>query len=459
LEGATLRKPEPAKVEQPSHEDLPPPLLPALETPYRILITGVGGTGIVTIGALLGMAAHLERKGVTVLDMAGLAQKGGAVLSHVQIAQQPSQLNASKIATGEADLLLGCDAIVSASQEALSMTLSGQTQAIVNTSETPTAEFITNRNWMFPGQSIAYDLQNSIGSNCAFLNASDLALKVMGDTLYANMMVLGFAWQKGWIPLQRESLMQAIELNGVQTEKNKAAFLWGCHFAQFGNAQDFLKAQPLAPKPEADLASILSFNKQWLSEYQNAAYAQRYEQTLEPLRQAELKLGADSSLPLTRIAAQNLAKLMAYKDEYEVARLYAKPEFIEQLRANFEGEPGKDYEIKLNLAPPLLTKHDSQGNPIKSEYGQWVFKMMPTLAKFKGLRGTMLDVFGYSAERKQERALIKSYNQLIKELAQHLTANNTAEAQASLARFDQIKGFGHVKAASIANAKTIELKV
>ena len=450
LEGATLRKPEPAKVAQPSHEDLPPPVLPALETPQRILITGVGGTGIVTIGALLGMAAHLERKGVTVLDMAGLAQKGGAVLSHVQIAKLPSQLNASKIATGEADLLLGCDAIVSASQEALSMTLSGQTQAIVNTSETPTAEFITNRNWMFPGQSIAYDLQNSIGENCSFLNANDLALKLLGDTLFANMMILGFAWQKGWIPLERESLMQAVELNSTQVEKNKAAFLWGCHFAHFGNAQEFLKAQPLAAKPEADLASILSFNRQWLTEYQNAAYAKRYEQTLEPLRQAESQLGADSALPLTRIAAQNLARLMAYKDEYEVARLYARPEFIEQLRKNFEGEPGQDYEVKLNLAPPLFTKHDSQGNPIKTEYGQWMFKFMPQLAKLKGLRGTVLDVFGYSAERKQERELIKEYSALIANLAQNLATSNTEQTQKQLESFAQIKGFGHIKAAAIA---------
>lgn len=451
LEGATLRKPEPAQVEQPNHEDLPPPILPALETPQRILITGVGGTGIVTIGALLGMAAHLEHKGVTVLDMAGLAQKGGAVLSHVQIAKHPSQLNASKIATGEADLLLGCDAIVSASQEALSMTLNGQTQAIVNTSETPTAEFITNRNWAFPGQSIAYDLKNSIGETCSFLNANDLALKLLGDTLFANMMILGFAWQKGWVPLERVSLMQAVELNGTQVEKNKAAFLWGCHFAHFGNAQEFLKAQPLAAKPEADLDSILSFNRQWLTEYQNAAYAKRYEQTLEPLRQAELQLGADATLPLTRSAAQNLARLMAYKDEYEVARLYAKPEFIEQLRKNFEGEPGKDYEVKLNLSPPLFTKHDSQGNPIKTEYGQWMFKFMPQLAKLKGLRGTVLDVFGYSAERKQERELIKEYSALIAKLAQNLTTSHAEQTQKQLESFAQIKGFGHIKAASIAN--------
>ncbi|HPY40667.1 MAG TPA: indolepyruvate ferredoxin oxidoreductase family protein, partial [Thiolinea sp.] len=204
-----------------------------------------------------------------------------------------------------------------------------------------------------------------------------------------------------------------------------------------------------AAKPEADLDSILSFNKQWLTEYQNAAYAKRYEQTLEPLRQAELQLGADSTLPLTRIAAQNLARLMAYKDEYEVARLYAKPEFIEQLRKNFEGEPGQDYEVKLNLAPPLFTKHDSQGNPIKTEYGQWMFKFMPQLAKLKGLRGTVLDVFGYSAERKQERELVKEYNSLIANLAQNLTGSSLAQAQQQLASFGQIKGFGHVKAAAI----------
>ena len=229
-----------------------------------------------------------------------------------------------------------------------------------------------------------------------------------------------------------------------------AAFLWGCQFAHFGNAQELLHTTPLAPKLEASLDSILSFNKQWLTDYQNTAYAKRYEQSLEPLRQAELQLGTDVSLPLTRIAAQNLARLMAYKDEYEVARLYSKPEFIEQLRKSFEGEPGQDYSIKLNLAPPLFTKYDSQGKPIKSEYGQWMFKLMPYLAKLKGLRGTVLDVFAYTAERQQERALIKEYSELIKSLAQQLTPENAVQAQENLARFSQIKGFGHVKAAALA---------
>lgn len=450
LTGAVLRKPEPVQLEQPSHEDLPPPILPSLETPHRILITGVGGTGIVTIGALLGMAAHLEQKGVTVLDMAGLAQKGGAVLSHVQIAKQPSQLNASKIATGEADLLLGCDAIVSASQEALSMTLNGQTQAIINTSQTPTAEFITQRNWAFPGQSIVYDLQNSIGSNCEFLNANELALKLLGDTLFANMLLLGFAWQKGWIPLEKASLMQAIELNGTQAEKNKLAFLWGCHFAHFGNQQELLTTQALAAPAEAELETLLNFNRQWLTAYQNPAYAQRYAQILAPLQQAELKLAVDSSLPLTRIAAKNLAKLMAYKDEYEVARLYAQPEFIEQLRKNFEGEPGKDYTIQLNLAPPLFAKQDQQGHPIKRAYEPWLFKLMPKLARLKLLRGTVLDLFGYSAERKQERALIKAYSTLITQVADNLKLENLTAAQNQLETVAEIKGFGSIKAASMA---------
>lgn len=450
LAGAILRKPEPAQLEQPNHEDLPPPILPSLETPHRILITGVGGTGIVTIGALLGMAAHLEHKGVTVLDMAGLAQKGGAVLSHVQIAQQPSQLNASKIAIGEANLLLGCDAIVSASQEALSMTLNGQTQAIINTSQTPTAEFITQRNWAFPGQSIVYDLQNSMGSHCEFLNANELALKLLGDTLFANMLLLGFAWQKGWIPLQRASLMQAIDLNATQAEKNKAAFLWGCHFAHFANAQEALTTQTLATPAEPDLETLLNLNRHWLTAYQNAAYAQRYEQILAPLQQAEMNLAVDKSLPLTRIAAKNLARLMAYKDEYEVARLYAQPEFLEQLRKNFEGEPGQDYQIKLNLAPPLFARQDQQGQAIKSQYGQWLFKLMPVLARLKVLRGTPLDLFAYHAERKQERVLIKAYSALIAQLAQNLKLEHLTEAQHQLEAVAHIRGFGRIKAAAMA---------
>lgn len=453
IEGGKLRKPKGTEYELPNLDDLPPPKLPSLDSPYRILITGVGGTGIVTVGALLGMAAHLEHKGVTVLDMAGLAQKGGAVLSHVQIANEPHQLNASKIATGEANLLLGCDAIVSASQEALSMTLSGLTQGVINSSETPTAEFITNRNWSFPGTSIAHDLQTSMGQAAEFLNANDLALKLLGDTLFANSMLMGYAWQKGWIPLKRESIMQAIYLNGTQAEKNEQAFIWGSYFAHQGHTGDYLKRAPLKNTPELDLASLMQLHRDLLTHYQNKAYAERYTATLKPLQEAEMRLGLDQTLPLTRAAAKNLVHLMAYKDEYEVARLYTSTEFKAQLAQTFEGELGQDYELKLNLAPPFLAKIGSTGKPIKQEYGAWLYKAFPLLAKLKVLRGTPLDMFGYTQERQQERLLIKEYSDLIQQVAHKLTATTYNAVLEQLNAYDQIRGYGHIKAASIQRMK------
>jgi indolepyruvate ferredoxin oxidoreductase len=245
-EGAKVRKPKAAGGAQPDFDALPLPALPALSKPYGILVTGVGGTGVVTIGGLIGMAAHIERKGVTVLDMAGLAQKGGAVLSHVQIAPEPQALHATRIATGEARLVIGCDAIVSASNDVLSRTRHGITQASINTGATPTAAFVTDAQWTFPAAQTEQALSDSIGAGCAFVDANALALKLLGDTIYSNPLLLGFAWQKGWLPLELESLKRAIELNGVAVEKNWLAFDWGRYVAQHGAG---------ALKQSAELAS------------------------------------------------------------------------------------------------------------------------------------------------------------------------------------------------------------
>ncbi|WP_020560722.1 indolepyruvate ferredoxin oxidoreductase family protein [Thiofilum flexile] len=450
LVGAQLRKPEENQAPNITLTELPPPLLPSLTHPYRILITGVGGTGIVTLGALLGMAAHLEHKGVTVLDMAGLAQKGGAVLSHVQIAQEPSQLNASKIATGEANLIIGCDAIVSASAEALSLILQGLTQGVINSSATPTAEFITNQRWAFPGASITQDLQTSMGAGVAeFLNANELALKLLGDTLFANTMLLGYAWQKGWIPLKRDSIIQALALNAVQADKNEQAFAWGCYFAHYGNAHEYLNSSPAQPTEELDLAALIHLHQNWLTHYQNKAYAERYATLLQPLQLAEQRLGLDSTLPLTRTAAKNLAHFMAYKDEYEVARLYSGAEFKAQLSQTFAGELGKDYQLKLHLAPPFFTKKDQEGKPLKQTYGAWLYRLFPLLARLKILRGTPLDIFGYTQERRQERALIQEYSQVIQQAAQTLTADTYPKLLEQLRAYDHIRGYGHVKTAAI----------
>lgn len=448
LHGATLRKPTGQQTQTPAIETIPAPQTLDLPQPYRILIAGVGGTGIVTMGALLGIAAHLEHNGVTTLDITGLAQKGGAVLSHVQIAPEPQQIYASRIATGEANLLLGCDAIVSASQEALAMTLNGLTQAVINSSTTPTAEFIHNRNWQFPGQSITHDLQTSVGKACELINASELALYLLGDTLYSNLLLLGYAWQKGLIPLQQESLLQAITLNATQVERNQQAFHWGRYFAHHGNAAEYLTQKSLATNQSTRLEDLLQHNRQWLTDYQHAAYAQQYLRIIEALRTAEQQLALDATLPLTRTAAQLLARFMAYKDEYEVARLYSTSAWREQLHQTFAGEPQQDYQLKLHLSVPLLAK-DAQGQARKYTFGSWLFKLFPLLAKGKHLRGTRWDIFGKTAERRQERALIQEYIQLIQEVTANLTIENYAQQLQRLNRYEAIKGFGHVKMKAI----------
>ncbi|MBP0620657.1 indolepyruvate ferredoxin oxidoreductase family protein [Cupriavidus consociatus] len=460
-EGAQVRKPAAAggKGAGADFEALPMPSLPALERPYGVLVTGVGGTGVVTIGGLLGMAAHLERKGVTVLDMAGLAQKGGAVISHVQIAPAPHDLHATRIATGDARLVIGGDAIVSASAEVLSKTRHGVTAAVVNSANTPTAEFIKNPKWQFPGASAEQDLRNSVGEASAFIDASAWAVTLLADAIYSNPLLLGFAWQKGWIPLQHASLLRAIELNGVSVDKNRQAFEWGRYLAHHGEAavKALLPNAPSAPAAQVvalpqTLDTLIRKREAMLTDYQNAAYARRYRDAVERIRAAEQKLGADRKLPLTEAVARNLAKLMAYKDEYEVARLYADPAFLDKLRAQFEGEPGRDYQLNFWLAPPTLAnagKTDSKGHPVKRRFGPRTLTAFRLLARLKGLRGTAFDVFGKTAERRAERALVADYLAMVDEFAASLGADKLDTALALAALPDDIRGYGHVKEASM----------
>jgi indolepyruvate ferredoxin oxidoreductase len=452
-EGAQPRKPKAAagKGALPDFAKLPQPVLPALAKPYGILVTGVGGTGVVTIGGLIGMAAHLERKGVTVLDMAGLAQKGGAVLSHVQIAAAPDALHATRIATGEARLVIGCDAIVSASLDVLSRTQHGVTCAAINSGATPTADFVKNPHWAFPGAQTEADLRASLGDGCAFIDANALALTLLGDTIYANPLLLGFAWQKGWLPLELASLVKAIELNGVSIDKNRLAFDWGRYVAAHGAAAiEALVGRNAAPQtivlqmPES-LDKLITTREALLTAYQNAAYAATYRAAVERIRAKETQLGADTSKPLTRAVARNLAKLMAYKDEYEVARLYADPVYLDKLRAQFDGEPGKDYKLNFYLAPPLFAKRDEHGHLVKQRFGPWMLPVFRTLAKLKGLRGTAFDVFGKTAERRSEREAIADYLALLDEWCLTLNAEKL-DAALKLANLpDEIRGFGHVK--------------
>ena len=484
LEGAQPRKPNPAGVSSPAgshggHANtselntriIPEPDLPVLDGTYGVLVTGIGGTGVITIGNLLGMAAHLEGKGVSVLDMAGLAQKGGSVTSHIQIAETPESILSTRVPTAQARLLIGCDAIVSTAADVLERMSLGRTQAVVNATPAPTADIIHNATWRFPAAQTQERLRQAIGDQCEFMDASALALAWLGDTIYANPLMLGYAWQKGWVPLKGESLRQAIQLNGVMVDKNLAAFEWGRRAAHEG-------VDAIAPPPAKVLSmpetldQIIERNVQWLTEYQNASYAGRYRTAIATLRKKEAEVlaqttqrafgseqvpaaGADTTrrddlrLKLTEAAAHNLAKLMAYKDEYEVARLYVNPIFMERLRETFEGEPGQDYQLRFHMAPPRFAKRDSHGRPLKRSYGPWLMKAMKLLAQLRGLRGTVLDPFGKTEERRRERRWVVDYLAMLEEFSRSLDPRRLPVAHELASLPETIRGYGYIKEAAM----------
>ncbi|HEY3599362.1 MAG TPA: indolepyruvate ferredoxin oxidoreductase family protein, partial [Paraburkholderia sp.] len=466
VEGGQLRKPDVASgVASDAMPPVPDPDVPAIDKPYGVLVTGVGGTGVVTIGALLGMAAHLESKGVTVLDVTGLAQKGGAVMSHVQIANQPADIHATRIAMGEANLVIGCDAIVTASDECVSRMQNGKTRVVLNSAPTPTAAFVKNPDWRFPGASTDADVRAAAGDdNVSAVDANRFAVALLGDAIYTNPFVLGYAWQRGWLPLTHESLMRAIELNAVQIEKNRTAFEWGRRAAHDPAAvRKLAQLQGRTADTDAAGSKIVSLHTpktldtlidkraQYLAAYQNDAYATRYRKLVADVHRAETALDpADSQLPLTEAVARNLHKLMAYKDEYEVARLYTDPAFIEKLKANFEG----NWKLKFHLAPPAMSKKDAHGHLVKKQYGPWMMSAMHVLAKGKFLRGTAFDVFGKTEERRTERTLIVEYEALVRELIGGLTAGKRALAVELASLPEGIRGYGHVKENNLKGVRT-----
>jgi indolepyruvate ferredoxin oxidoreductase len=451
--------------------DLPEPVVPQATKPYGILVMGVGGTGVVTIGQLLGMAGHLEGKGVSVLDMAGLAQKGGEVASHVQIAATPDHLQATRIATGEADVVLGCELIVTGNTEAISKMQSGKTRAVINTADVPTAEFVRNPDWKFPGSDLANEIKDALGADragneghCDLIDANKLTVALMGDALYTNPFMLGYAWQKGWIPLTEHSIVRAIELNAVSIDANKKAFTWGRRAAHDRVAVERVAfpAEVVELKREGSkklsgsLEETIARRAEFLVGYQSQAYAARYTSLVAKVREAETRLtsGASSTkLPLTEAAARYYFKLLAYKDEYEVARLYTDPAFMEKVNAQFEAdEKNGPINIKFNLAPPLFSKRDDKGHLIKRQYGPWMMTAFGVLAKLKGLRGTAFDVFGRTEERKAERALIAEYESTIAMMLAKLDASNLDNAIAVASVPEEIRGYGHVKEANMIKA-------
>ncbi len=446
VHGGRLRRGAALEAGDAAFADMPEPALPSLEKPFSMLITGVGGTGVVTLGALLGMAAHLEGKGTTVLDMTGMAQKGGAVMTHVRFAARQEQLYSPRIATGEADALLGCDIVVAVGNEALSKVRSGHTRAVINTARTITGDFTRNPDYQFPADAMESQLVEALGaSHGDFVDASRLAAVLLGHSIGTNMLLLGHAWQMGLVPVSQEALFRAIELNGVAIDDNKAAFLWGRRIAHDGAAVARLmrEAEPVLPshRKSESLDELIERRRGDLVKYQNEAYARRYDDLLARVRAAEQAV-APGSEALADAVARNYHKLLAYKDEYEVGRLYSDPEFERMIGGTFDG----DYQIRFHLAIPLFSRIDANtGEPRKIAYGQWMRTAMRLLARFKFLRGTPFDPFGHSAERRMERALIAEYEETIGKLLAGLDADRIADA-AEIARLpEKIRGFGHVK--------------
>ena len=452
VEGGSLRRPAPAaKSDDDPASGLPMPLLPTLaRRPHEVLITGVGGTGVVTASALLGMAAHLEGRGASVLDMTGTAQKGGAVMSHVRIAADPAALHGARVRA--ADVLIGGDLIVSASAAALDGVRSGKTRAVINTAKAPTADFVRNPDWLFPAADAEQAIARAVGEagKVHFVDARALAVALLGDAIYANPLLLGFAFQKGWLPVGLPALQRAIELNGVAVARNLLAFAWGRRAAMDLDA--VLRAasptKPVAMPRRTDLDALIEHRAEFLTAYQNAAYAARYRRTVERIRTVERDRVGGSRL--AEAVARYAFKLMAYKDEYEVARLHTDGTFRASIAAQFEG----DYTLRYHLAPPTLVRPDAgSGVATKRSFGPWMEVAMRGLAHLRFLRGTSFDPFGRTAERRDERALIADYEKLIDELAAGLESTNHAQAL-ELARIpEHIRGYGHVKQAHLAIAR------
>ncbi|MBC7623345.1 MAG: indolepyruvate ferredoxin oxidoreductase family protein [Aeromicrobium sp.] len=450
IEGGQLRKKKP--VVQEVFNTLPEPVLPSLDAPWGILVTGVGGTGVVTIGALLGMAAHLENKGVAVLDMTGLAQKGGSVYTHVRIAKSPDDIFAVRIAAGEANALLGCDMIVSTSDEAIAKMQANLTRGVVNAEVSTTGEFTKNPDLHIPVADLEATLRETMAA-VEFVDATGITTALMGDAIFTNPFVMGYGYQKGLIPVAAASINRAIELNGAAVEKNKQAFDWGRR-AAVDIAAVKKVAFPVEPisgvyKLSESVDEMVTRRKDFLTGYQNAAYAERYATLVSRVAAVEAQKFAGKKA-LTAAVARYYFKVLAYKDEYEVARLYSDMGFQKKVAQQFEG----DYKLTFHLAPPVMSTVDpTTGEPRKKVFGPWMMTAFNVLAKFKGLRGTALDVFGYSDERKTERQLIADYEALMEELLRDATAANyeTAVDLASIA--EHIRGFGHVKHAHMVDAK------
>ena len=471
VEGGQLKKKNKISSATPNPfamSSLPEPTLLDIQNAYGIVVNGVGGTGVITIGQLLGFAAHIEGKGIVTQDAGGLAQKGGATWSHVLIANHQDDIRTTRVGMAGADLIIGCDPIVSANKETTLRMRAGRTHVALNAHSTPTAAFVKNSNWQNPSQNCVDTITGIVGQvGVSAFNADALATVMMGDSIYTNPIMLGYAWQKGWVPLQKASLMRAIELNAVAVDNNKTAFEWGCRAAHdWAEVEQLLQSSKstfnvIDFKKRDSLEEIISKRVEFLTAYQNAAYAAKYVDFVEKIRNKESSIEVSLNiqnnnkqhLKLTEAVAKNLFKLMAYKDEYEVARLHSDGTFEKKIASMFEG----DYKLNYHLAPPITSKKNDKGELQKRQFGPWMLTSFKLLSKLKGLRGTAFDIFGKTAERKMEQALIADYRHSMELVLNRLSIDNQKQLlpiALELANIpESIKGFGHVKEKNMVAAR------
>jgi len=415
---------------------------------YDIMITGIGGTGIVTIGQIMVMAAHLEGKGASVLDFTGFAQKGGSVISYLRLAKSAGDLKAVRIGTGAADLLLGCDMVVAGSRESLRTLAKGKTSVIMNTQKNQTAQFVLNRDSDIHDDLISQNIRSIVGENALNkVNAAKMATALMGDSIATNMFLFGYAWQKGKIPLSLAAIFRAIELNAAAVDSNKQSFSWGRIAAADTAMIERSLPHPLSNEASlTTLADIMKYRADYLKDYQDQALADRYLAAVNKIHDLEKELGVSSD-DLSQAVARNYFKLLAIKDEYEVARLYTNGDFERKINQQFDG----DFKIHFHMAPPLLARKDNKGHLRKMEFGGWMFSLLKIVAKMRGLRGSIFDIFGKSAERRMERQLIHDYEILLDKFGRSLSKENFLAAVALAEIPSEIRGFGHVK------EKTVEI--
>jgi indolepyruvate ferredoxin oxidoreductase len=437
-----------AKINPPNPQghSVPDAVIAELDRPWNILVTGVGGNGVLTIGALLGMAAHLDGKVPMIMDMAGLAQKGGAVSSHIRIGRHADAVRAPRIAAGKTDLLLAADPVVTAAPENLSLCEPTTTAAVVNTDTQPVSEFTRERDFDFQTSGVLQRVRGNIASDAEVHRFADIARRHFGDEVFTNPIMLGFAWQKGWIPLRREAIEQAVQLNGVAVDSNLGAFHFGRQLAHDPTLLNKASAQ-VHDKPSVQssmsLGEVLKSRQVHLHQYQNMALAHRYVAAIDAFR--DRITDHDAGDKLARTAALNYAKLLAYKDEYEVARLFSRREFVDGLKAKY----GARARYSFNFAPPLLNGTDANGRPRKREFSAAIVPALRCLAQMRWLRGTWLDPFGHTEERRIERKLISYYEADMALVGQRISPNTYNFSLDLLQAPDAIRGFGPVKLAAV----------